>query len=779
MYDRDSLDSARPGVKPAPPLTIPICRVALPRPVLQDFAYLVPESLSERVRPGVRVRVPFGPRKEIGLVAGIGELEEGSGRTRLRPLLDVLDDEPLLDAGLLDLCRWISDYYVAPIGLVHRAALPPGMLAARRPAGAPAKTQQVVRLTAELPTLVEREQAFGRARRQQEAFETVEALGGSVAVAHLESGLGFGRSLVRGLVERGLAEIVEESVERDPFDVEAPVEAPPSTLTAEQSAVLERLRALLSAERPGAALLRGVTGSGKTVIYTRLIESALAAGRSALVLVPEIGLTPQTVARFRAVFGDAIAVLHSGLSAGERHDAWRALREGRKRVAIGTRSAVFAPLRDLGIIVIDEEHDGSYKQSETPRYHARSVAAVRARKAGALLLLGSATPSLESWHNATRGRYALLELDNRATAHPLPPVRLVDRRVGEGGEGGKGGDARAILSDELRDAVSARIESGHQALLLLNRRGYATVQQCFSCGWLATCPACNVSLTWHRRRARLVCHHCGWEEEVQPRCPSCRDPELTFGGVGTEQVERVLGETFPAARIARMDVDTTGGKWAHERILRSVRRAEVDILLGTQMIAKGLDLPGVTLVGVIDADIGLNLPDFRAAERTFQLLSQVAGRAGRGAEEGEVLVQTHRPEHPALRCTVTHDFVGFAEHEIADRAGPGYPPHLRLANLVVSGEDETTVADGASELAGWLEGAVTAAADAGRLAGRVTVLGPAPCPIDRLRGRWRWHLLVKADAAEDLGSLLRYAAEQAPIGGSNRLEIDRDPESLL
>jgi primosomal protein N' (replication factor Y) len=779
---------------------------------MQDFAYSVPDELVDRVRPGVRVRVPFGARKEIGLVHEVRDSDSGVDAAgdrdergedltpaRLKPVIAVLDDEPLLDAALLDLCRWVAEYYVAPIGFVHRAALPPGMLTSRHPSGAPPRTQQVVRLTAELPTLLEREEAFGRAGRQREAFETIESMGGSVVITHLEQQLGFGRNLVHGLVERDLAEIVEETVERDPFETDAPVEPPPATLNAEQISIVEALRERLSAAEPGAALLRGVTGSGKTVVYTHVIETALEAGNSALILVPEIGLTPQTVARFRAVFGDGIAVLHSGLSMGERHDAWRALRSGRKRVAIGTRSAVFAPLANLGVIVIDEEHDGSYKQSEIPRYHARAVAAMRARREGALLVLGSATPSLETWDNARRGLYRLFELERRATAHPLPEVRLIDRRAPRGDSGGRRGDsggrqsdpggrqgdpgdggstddgASRILSDELRAAVEQRLREGRQALLLLNRRGYSTVQQCRACGWIATCPACNVSLTWHRRRARLVCHHCGWEEEAPERCPSCREPELAFGGVGTEQVERVLGETFPAARIARMDVDTTAGKWAHEKILRRVRDRDVDILLGTQMIAKGLDLPGVTLVGVIDADVGLNLPDFRAAERTFQLLAQVAGRAGRGPEPGEVLVQTLRPDHPALRCTVTHDFVGFATQEIEDRAGPGYPPHLRLANLVVSGEDETLVADDAGGLADWLRTGLGATG----LGDTITVLGPAPCPIDRLRGRWRWHLLLKSTHAGDLGRLLRFAAEKDPVGGSNRLEIDRDPESLL
>ena len=386
---------------------------------------------------------------------------------------------------------------------------------------------------------------------------------------------------------------------------------------------------------------------------------------------------------------------------------------------------------------------------------------------GALLVLGSATPSLESWHQATLGRYRLYELRNRATEHRLPEVRVVDRRVREGEP------APPVLSEELHDKIAARLEANRQAMLLLNRRGYATVQTCVACGWVAMCGACNVSLTWHRRRARLVCHHCGFEDSARQACPQCGGSELVFGGVGTEQVERLLGEAFPEANIARMDFDTTGGKWAHGRIIRSVRDREVDILLGTQMISKGLDLPGVTLVGVIDADVGLSLPDFRASERTFQLLSQVAGRAGRGSDAGEVLIQTTRPGHPAVRHAVAHDYLAFAEEEIADRAGPGYPPHLRLANLVVSGDDETSVADGADVLAEWLQTTIAAAELP------VAVVGPAPCPIDRLRGRWRWHMLLKSPDAESLGKMLRHAARHAPIKGTLRLEIDRDPESLL
>ncbi|MDT8435606.1 MAG: primosomal protein N' [Gemmatimonadota bacterium] len=766
--------------------------MALARPLLRSFQYRVPPGLADRARPGVRVRVPFGRRRETGILEEL-ETAPDAGGARIRDVLDVLDPEPVLHPALLDLCRWVARYYVAPPGLVYRAALPPGMLGGRRAGGGPLH-RQVIRLVHDLPTLREREEAFGRARRQREAFETLETLGGRAEVAHLERRLGFTRSVLAGLAEKGLATIADEPVERDPFAGPGlPVVTPgPIEPNPDQVGVLERLTARMDGPRPGTVVLRGITGSGKTEVYLRLMRRALDAGRSAMLLVPEIALTPQTVQRVRAAFGDRVAVLHSGLSDGERHDAWEALRAGRRRVAVGTRSAVFAPLRDLGVIVVDEEHDGSYKQSETPRYHARAVAVVRARAEGALCVLGSATPSLESWALARAGKWELETLPRRATPHALPGVELVDLRAEEG-------PAPRIFSERLHAALAARLERGEQAILLLNRRGHSTWVACPDCGRVETCRSCNVSLTWHRRRGRLVCHHCGFEVEHRETCRNCGSEALRFQGFGTEQVERRLGELFPAARIARMDVDTTSGKWSHGRILETVRRGEVDVLLGTQMIAKGLDLPGITLVGVIDADVGLNLPDFRSAERTFQLLAQVAGRAGRGPVPGEVLVQTSRPDHFALRAARGHDYVAFADREMEDRAGPGYPPHLRLANLVVSGGPEEAVADAAEALADrierWIaddapEGGTGAAAGADAAAGAggtsgataaagLELVGPAPCPIDRLRGRWRWHALLKSPDPARLGRLLRALAADPPVPSGLRLEIDRDPEQLL
>ena len=443
----------------------------------------------------------------------------------------------------------------------------------------------------------------------------------------------------------------------------AVAEAPRLQPTEAQAGVIRELVKASRTRQPGTFLLRGVTGSGKTLVYIELLREVVdRQGKTAIVLVPEIALTPQTVGRFKAVFGDRVAVLHSALSEGERYDEWRSLRAGEKRIVVGARSAIFAPLDNLGAVIVDEEHEGSYKQAEAPRYHAREVAVVRATIEGAVCLLGSATPSLESWVNARAGKYALVELPERVGGQPMPPIRVVDLRAERKRVKKTTGPlqeaAPVILSDILVDAVRERIKRAEQTILLLNRRGYATFVQCRECGQVWHCPQCNVSLTFHRRRALLTCHYCLHEEAAPKICSACGSDDLSFRGVGTEQVERAVEEAFPAARIARMDVDTTAGKWAHHTILGKVERGEVDILLGTQMIAKGLDFPNVTLVGVINADTGINLPDFRATERTFQLLTQVAGRAGRGPKGGEVFIQTALPHHYAVESAMEHDFVG-------------------------------------------------------------------------------------------------------------------------
>ena len=573
-------------------------------------------------------------------------------------------------------------------------------------------------------------------------------------------------------------------------------------------------------------------------------------------LVPEIALTPQTVDRFRAVFGDQIAVLHSALSDGERYDAWLALRRGEKRIAVGARSAIFAPLRNLGAIIVDEEHESSYKQGETPRYHARETAIVRARIEGAVVVLGSATPSLESWVNAKSGKYRLLTLPDRVGGGRLPTIDVVDmrrvkpdspsmargaealggiaapispaaaqaalaqraaegerlaaaarRRRAEAGvyvppsasdsrapggpphdhdgtasaaarnqsSAGGGGVFRSVVSETLEKALVDCLAKGEQSILLLNRRGYASFVQCADCGDVATCPNCSITLTYHRAPERLVCHYCLHQDEPRTVCPRCSGSLLRQRGLGTQQVERLLAERFPAARIARMDVDTTSAKWSHAQILDRVGRGEVDVLLGTQMIAKGLDFPSVTLVGVIDADVGINLPDFRASERCYQLLAQVAGRAGRGPKGGRVLIQTRVPTHHAVRCAVSHDYEAFVREEYAGREHPTYPPLIRIANVVFSGAAEHEVEALAQRGAAWIRRLI------GEHAGGVSMIGPAPCPIEKIKNRWRWHVLLKAEHPGELTRVGRYFLERfdVPKHGQLRVTLDRDPVALL
>jgi primosomal protein N' (replication factor Y) len=663
-----------------------------------------------------------------------------------------------------------------------RSALPAVLSDASRSGAAPVKRRRVVRLTRELGTLAEREELFGRAGRQREAYEAVEAAGGVQELSHLVDVLRFSRGVIAQLEGKGLVEVTDQEMLRDPY-ADAPAPPPPDhVLTPEQRAALDTLVAALDEKEPSPFLLQGVTGSGKTLVYVELLRAALARGRTAIVLVPEISLTPQTVSRFRSHFGDQVAVLHSGLSDGERYDAWRELRAGRRRIAVGARSALFAPLEGLGAVVVDEEHDGSYKQSEAPRYQARDLAVMRARAHGAVCVLGSATPSLESWHNARTGKFRRLLLPNRVGGARLPEVRVLDLRVARK-ERQEGGARRAdrgggVLSAELVAAVDARLARGEQVILLLNRRGYAAFVQCRECGEVEQCENCSVSLTFHRTTRRLVCHHCRYEEPEPTRCSRCGSQDLSYRGLGTEQVERVTAETFPEARLARMDVDTTSGKWSHQEILGRVERGEVDILLGTQMIAKGLDFPQVTLVGVVNADVGIHLPDFRASERTFQLLSQVAGRAGRGTLGGEVIIQTSLPEHYAIRAALAHDFEAFAEREIAERERPRYPPHVRLANVVLSSPDQAAAAGAAEAAVAWLRPRLARSARRG--GDPVELVGPAPAPIERLHGRWRWHFLLRSRSPAALGEAARRLAEEFTLPpGDVRLALDRDPVALL
>ncbi len=749
--------------------------VALPLPLFRTFTYRVPDGLTGSVTPGSRVVVPFRNRKEIGIVIGASEPRADM---KVKDALEAPDDAPVLDAPMLALSRWIAEYYIVPLGVALRSALPAALTGVSIPVPA-RKTRRVAQISRELPSLLHRDETFARAPQQRAVYELLEAIGGRASVEHLAERLAFSASVLKGLVARGLIEMTFETVERDPFLTRARRAADTHVPSAAQSHALERL----AVAPPGhVALLHGVTGSGKTLVYLDFLKQVvLEQGKSALVLVPEIALTPQTVDRFRAVFGDRIAVIHSALSDGERYDAWLALRRGEKRIAVGARSAVFAPMKDLGAIIVDEEHESSYKQGEAPRYHAREVAIVRARAEGAVVVLGSATPSLESWTNAASGKYELLTLPERAGGASLPKVEIVDLRAEQPKRppsDNATGDAAFsyAIGPALEAALQDRLGKGEQSILLLNRRGYSSFIQCGTCGDVAVCPNCSISLTYHRTPERLVCHYCRHSEALHLTCSRCAGMRLRQRGLGTQQVERLLTERYPTARIARMDVDTTSGKWAHTEILDRVGAGEVDILLGTQMIAKGLDFPNVTLVGVIDADVGINLPDFRASERCFQLLSQVAGRAGRGPKGGEVLIQTRSPSHHAVRCAVTHDYHTFVQQELAGRKHPAYPPNVRIANVVLSGTQEDATARLATRAAAWLHKLLAAHPAPG-----VTIIGPAPCPVERVKQRWRWHVLIKAERPQDLGRMAQYLVErfEIPAQFGMRMTVDRDPVALL
>ncbi len=747
-----------------------LVEVALPLPLLRTFTYAVPERTRHPVQTGSRVVVNVRGKRVIGICVGESDGVSLGGK-EAKPLLDVPEAMPALGHDLVQVCSWIAEYYVAPIGLVMRAVLPAALGSASRPE-APGKTERILVVAKELPTLLAREEAFKRAPQQRLLFELLEQLGGRSPVLHLLEQLGCTESVAQGLVKRGLARIEAATRLRDPF---AQRQAPKPAAVTPTAAQLAAIASILAGTPGATTLLHGITGSGKTLVYLEVLkEVVLNRGQSAIVLVPEIALTPQAVDRFRAVFGDQVAVLHSGLSDGERLDAWRALQRGERRIAVGARSAIFAPLANLGAIIVDEEHEASYKQAETPRYHAREVAIVRARETGALCVLGSATPSLESWVNARDGRYALLSLPDRVGGGALPGVKVVDLRHEAKHALPEERARRLVISAELEQALHERLGRKEQSILLLNRRGYASFVQCED-GHVAVCPNCSISLTYHRTPERLVCHYCLHQEPADTPCVECRQPLERQRGLGTQQVERLLLERLPGARVARMDVDTTSGKWAHTEILDRVANGEVDILLGTQMIAKGLDFPNVTLVGVIDADIGINLPDFRASERSFQLLSQVAGRAGRGPKGGDVFIQTRVPTHHAVRCALTHDYHGFVAEELPARESPPYPPTLRLANVIVSGLDEGAVAQFATEVTDWL-----IKADLKFRLG-VTVLGPAPCPLERIKNRFRWHVVIKSLTPAPLTRLLRglLTGVEVPNVHDLRLVADRDPVTLL
>jgi primosomal protein N' (replication factor Y) len=739
-----------------------LVQVAVTLPLEETFTYRDPRS-GARLPLGTEVIVPFGARQVTGFVVGHPETAAGP----VRDITDVVGEGPAIDESILELCRWAAGYYLAPLGEVLRSALPRGerAIASRR-----------IRLTETGLRLLDLE-ADGRSHMAGVTLDAQDrALLARLHTARSLSPTALARAgaaaRMAHLLERGLVEIVDRVAgptksrrKGEVAKASVPAVEPP-VLNPHQQAAFDVLRTALG-KGYGGFLLHGITGSGKTEVYLRLIAEARAQGKGALVLVPEIALTPQLAARFRARFGDDVAVLHSGLPPADRLAAWRRLRSGEVGIAVGARSAVFAPVHALAVVVVDEEHDGSFKQEDGVRYHGRDLAVMRALQAKAVVVLGSATPSLESYRNVLVGRFSRLMLPTRANpaaaTRPLPPVEIIDLRRHRLGPD-------HLLAPGLALAVADALAAGEQTILFLNRRGFSTLMHCQACGGVLRCSSCDVSMTLHRGRGKLICHYCGRAEVVPPRCPACKQDKLEGLGTGTERVESVVRALFPTARVARLDRDTTDGQRDQlEKLLARVHEREIDILVGTQMVTKGHDFGGVTLVGVLQPDLGMHLPDFRAAERTFQLLEQVAGRAGRGDRPGRIVVQTHCPEHPAIEFLRNHDYEGFVRDELARRESASYPPFSRMIALRLDGRHEASVRAAATEAA------ARARAQGGTA---VQVLGPAEAPIARLRGRSRYQIWLRGTDRSKLQATARAAAE-VTLPRDLRLAIDVDPQSVL
>jgi len=812
----------------------PFAQVVFPLPIYQIFTYSLPKGL-EDVKVGVRVLAPFRNQKLTGFLVG---WEEEAEVPQVKEILEVLDSSPLLNEEMLKLTKWVSEYYLCSWGEAIKAALPAGMefsrgywirlkepyslslirkLEKKNPLeakivellslGKEMKISQLLRRVrgldmsfalaslekqgyVEMVEFLKVPKAKGKKRKvillqgepekvkevaekfksssPKQAQVLFKLLGGKGRLAQSEMGVDW--NVLQALKKKGLIEISEEEVLRDQFGQSIWEEPKCKELTLEQRRILENVIQAGKRESFEVFLLHGVTGSGKTEVYIQAIRNFLEMGRQALVLVPEISLTPQILARFRAHFSEGISVLHSRLSLGERYDAWRQIKEGKVKIVIGARSAVFAPLNTLGLIVVDEEHENSYKQSDlNPRYNARDVAVMRAKLSKGVVILGSATPSLESYFNTQSGKYRLEILPQRIDNRPLPPVRIVDMRKEERGK---------VFSEPLKKAIAERIERREKIILFLNRRGFSNFVQCRDCGLTIRCPRCSVTLTHHfGPPSTMQCHYCGYKKRAPERCPNCRSHNFYFQGIGTEKVEEELKREFPQAKFQRMDVDTTRRKGSHFSILFDFKEGETNILIGTQMIAKGLDFPAVTLVGVILADTALNLPDFRTGEKTFQLLTQVAGRTGRGESGGEVIIQTYCPEHYAIRASEKHDYTGFYLKELQERQELFFPPVSRLISILIRTRKRIDGIEASNQLKTYLEKEKKA-----KELSSLQILGPAPAPLFRLRGEHRWQIILKLREDSKIKKILWDSLLQVKEISSLRaakVSIDVDPIDVL
>jgi len=733
-----------------------VARVTLEIALRREFDYLIPPEFAGRVEVGTRVKVPFGRRQVLGCVTA---LADSSTFESLKPILKIIGAQSLVTPRVLELARWMADYYCCAPETALKSVLPDAIR----------KEQEGWRERLFARVLPGGKGIDALTKRQTEIYHVIEEHQ-SIALQELLRLTGTTAQTVRKLEDKNLIEIAPQITERDPYANEEIIPTEPLKLNPEQAVALENI-----IKGSGKFfLLHGVTGSGKTEIYLQAIARGLEEGKGAIVLVPEISLTPQTVERFKARFSSGplqtlVAVLHSHLSTGERHDEWHKRRQGRAKIVIGARSAIFAPVEPLGLIIVDEEHEHSYKQEEAPRYHARDVAVVRGQREGATVVLGSATPSLESYHNAKRGKYTLLKMPSRVDDKRMPLVRVLDMRT----EKSKGDKGPPIFSQRLKDAIHHRLEANEQTILFLNRRGFATSMQCPDCGLVAECPNCSLSLTYHRREQTLRCHICGHRDRAPQRCPNekCRSPKIRFHGLGTEKVEDVLLKLFPKANVCRMDSDALKRKDDFRRILGDFRRGKIDILVGTQMIAKGLHFPRVTLVGIVYADTSLHLADFRAGERTFQLLTQVAGRAGRGDVEGEVVVQTFSPVHPAIQFARHHDFEGYFEAEMEFREQLLYPPFTRAALLTIRGRNEDKVKFSADHIKRELETLIPKLPD-------LVIAGPAPAPLLRAENFYRHQIMLRLGQMSVLSRHLALIDAQLTLPDGVTLTIDIDPVNL-
>ncbi len=811
--------------------------VAVSAPLHHTLTYGLPAGVAETLPPGTRVQVPFGrpstafgQRSVMGYVLGPAGAPAGMA---IKKVLDVLDEAPIFPAAMIPFFRWIADYYIHPLGEVIKSALPAGLgsrdrlaltltetgkkalangavpaawrrvlaplaeagtldlPALSRRTGATVSTALVRRLVSEglvasrrrvrrgagglrqeqVVSLVKDDLPRDRYYAQRRAILDFLAEQGEVPVARLAAAVPRARGYLGFLEKNGFVRVTRRSLYRDPFGEAIRPDTPPR-LTAEQAVAVDSVNHAVG-EGFGTFLLNGVTGSGKTEVYLRLAADTLARGRTVLVLVPEIALISQMERRFRARFGERVAVLHSGLTGGQRCDQWRRIARGETPIVVGVRSAIFAPLADPGLIVVDEEHDSSYKEQRGLLYNARDLAVVRARLAGAVALLGSATPSVQSLYNVKNGKFRQLRLTRRVSDRPMPRIQVVDLRRAAGQ------DPEALITAQLRDAMQRVISRGEQVLLFLNRRGYAGFPVCGQCGRPLRCRHCDITLTLHRAARLYRCHYCGFTRSAKVYCEKCGSAEIKPLGLGTEKLEAHVRRLFPAASVVRMDADTTAARGATVQILKDLRAGAIDILIGTQMVAKGHDFPNITLVGIICADLSLNFPDFRAGERTFQLLAQVAGRAGRGDVPGRVILQTYNPEHFSIAAARRQDVAAFYETETAFRSQLGYPPFSRLIHLRISGPDADRTRRRA-EMLGDKCRRLRSEEDA--FFRDVQVLGPIEASLPRLGGRFRWQILLRGRSADALHRFTRrliFDKDTGKVPAGTKLEVDVDPVFMM